>query len=179
MFDWGTQCVEGRKLCYDLPGQDPFVEPFQQVGPGSSASVQHVDSMHCLLTVQTGAPRSPITRAVQAATAVAVGGIPIPKRVITKPQSYRSLSILHACCCTPSHTCPPHCFGKSWIALHSACMLLDTFPSCAQRCLLKLKLTEVLAHALHHVSGIQQNLYIRCLFPMTIICCWKQPALQP
>ncbi|KAL3140302.1 F-box only protein 31 [Trebouxia sp. C0009 RCD-2024] len=80
MFDWGTQCVEGRKLCYDLPGQDPFVEPFQQVGPGSSASVQHVDSMHCLLTVQTGAPRSPITRAVQAATAVAVGGIPIPKR---------------------------------------------------------------------------------------------------
>lgn len=83
MFDWGTQCLEGRKLCYDLPGQEPFVEPFQQVGPGSNASVQHVDSMHCLLTVQTGTPRSPITRAVQAATAVAVGGIPIPKRVST------------------------------------------------------------------------------------------------
>lgn len=81
VFDWGTQCVEGRKLCYDLPGQEPFVEPFQQVGPGTSGSVQHVDSMHCLLTVQTGTPRSPITKAVQAATAVAVGGIPIPKRV--------------------------------------------------------------------------------------------------
>ncbi|KAA6426488.1 MAG: hypothetical protein FRX49_03598 [Trebouxia sp. A1-2] len=36
--------------------------------------------MHCLLTVQTSTPRSPITKAVQAATAVAVGGIPIPKR---------------------------------------------------------------------------------------------------
>ena len=83
VFDWGTQCVEGRKLCYDLPGQEPFVEPFQQVGPGTSGSVQHVDSMHCLLTVQTGTPRSPITKAVQAATAVAVGGIPIPKRVTT------------------------------------------------------------------------------------------------
>ena len=81
VFDWGTQCVEGRKLCYDLSGQEPFVEPFHQVGPGTSASVQHVDSMHCLLTVQTGTPRSPITKAVQAATAVAVGGIPIPKRV--------------------------------------------------------------------------------------------------
>lgn len=81
VFDWGNCCVEGRKLCYDLPGQEPFVEPFQQVGPGKRGSVQHVDSMHCLLTIQTGTPRSPITKAVQAATAVAVGGIPIPKRV--------------------------------------------------------------------------------------------------
>ncbi|DBA95990.1 TPA: F-box only protein 31, variant 2 [Trebouxia sp. C0004] len=80
VFDWGHRCVEGRKLCYDVPGQEPFAEPFQQVGPGLNASVQHVDSMHCLLTVQTGTPRSPITKAVQAAAAVAVGGIPIPKR---------------------------------------------------------------------------------------------------
>lgn len=81
VFDWGYRCVEGRKLRYDVPGQEPFAEPFQQVGPGLNASVQHVDSTHCLLTVQTGTPRSPITKAVQAATAVAVGGIPIPKRV--------------------------------------------------------------------------------------------------
>lgn len=81
VFDWAHRCVEGRKLCYDVVGQDPFVEPFQQVGPASNAQVQHVDSMHCLLTVQIGTPRSPITKAVQAATAVAVGGIPIPKRV--------------------------------------------------------------------------------------------------
>ncbi|KAL0055873.1 hypothetical protein WJX82_005292 [Trebouxia sp. C0006] len=80
VFDWGYRCVEGRKLRYDVPGQEPFAEPFQQVGPGLNASVQHVDSTHCLLTVQTGTPRSPITKAVQAATAVAVGGIPIPKR---------------------------------------------------------------------------------------------------
>ncbi|DBA75977.1 TPA: F-box only protein 31 [Trebouxia sp. C0005] len=80
VFDWGYRCVEGRKLCYDVLGQEPFAEPFQQVGPGLNASVQHVDSMHCLLTVQTSTPRSPITKAVQAATAVAVGGIPIPKR---------------------------------------------------------------------------------------------------
>lgn len=78
-------------LCYDLAGQEPFVEPFHQVGPGTSASVQHVDGMHCLLTVQTGTPRSPITKAVQAATAVAVGGIPIPKRV----------RILHLACMPP------------------------------------------------------------------------------
>ena len=81
VFDWGYRCVEGRKISYDVPGQEPFAEPFQQLGPGLNASVQHVDSMHCLLTIQTGTPRSPITKAVQAATAVAVGGIPIPKRV--------------------------------------------------------------------------------------------------
>ena len=83
VFDWGTHCINSRKLCYDLPGQEPFVEPFRQVGPGKSGSVQHLDSTHCLLTVQTGTPRSPITKAVQAAAAVAVGGIPIAKRVRT------------------------------------------------------------------------------------------------
>ena len=82
VFVWGHCCAEGKKLCYDLPGQEPFAEPFQQVGLGHSASVQHVDHMHCLLTVQTSAPTSPVTKAVQAATAVAVGGIPIHNRVI-------------------------------------------------------------------------------------------------
>lgn len=94
VFDWGYRCVEGRKLCYDVLGQEPFAEPFQQVGPGLNASVQHVDSMHCLLTVQTSTPRSPITKAVQAATAVAVGGIPIPKRVSNLTDAEYSLKQL-------------------------------------------------------------------------------------
>ncbi len=97
VFDWGHRCVTGRKLCYDVPGQEPFADPFQQVGPGLNASVQHVDHMHCLLTVQTGTPRSPITKAVQAATAVAVGGIPIPKRVSMSPHLITDLHFADNC----------------------------------------------------------------------------------
>lgn len=58
------------------------MDPFFQIGPGHSTTVQHVDRAHCLLTVQTEGCRSPITKAVQAATAVAVGGIAIPKKVL-------------------------------------------------------------------------------------------------
>ena len=86
VFVWGHCCAEGRKLCYDLPGQEPFSEPFQHIGPSHNASVQHVDSMHCLLTVQSSTQHSPVTKAVQAATAVAVGGIQNSNRVCQFPK---------------------------------------------------------------------------------------------
>lgn len=82
IFSWGAGHMHSRKLSYDVPGQEPFVDPFYQIGPGHSSNVQHVDKTHCLLTVQTEGCRSPITKAVQAATAVAVGGIAIPRKVL-------------------------------------------------------------------------------------------------
>lgn len=96
VFVWGDCCAEGKSLRYDTPGQEPWPEPFQQVGPGHSASVQHVDSMHCLLTAQTSKPQSPATKAVQAATAVAVGGIPTSNRVCLLVPSLCHVKCYHA-----------------------------------------------------------------------------------
>ena len=118
IFSWGPGCISSRKLSYDVPGQDPFVDPFHQVGPGHSTTVQHLDEAHCLLTVQVESARSLVPKAVQAATAVAVGGIAIPKRVchashmLSKAesmvgqyavQSYDCLGALRCCC--PLVTC--------------------------------------------------------------------------
>ena len=85
IFSWGPGYISSRKLSYDVPGQEPFVDPFYNIGPGHSTVVQHVDGAHCLITVQTEGCRSPITKAAQAATAVAVGGIAIaiPRKVGT------------------------------------------------------------------------------------------------